>query len=843
MTKARVSFTSTGTDTSITIQLRVSSCFLDNYHSEYYNDYAFISELDNAAATSSSGYYSGSRICGEKSVSISIPVPSAGSHFIDIGYQKSEYNSGGSDCAWFTVTDYTGKSSVPPDKPSYTVSFSKGTGTGTAPASQTVEAGTAITLPEQGEMTAPVYHTFDGWKAGEQTYAAKDSFTVTADTEFVAQWKSSIDPDKTYIQFKNLEQFPVTVYADAARGQEIARVPASDTGTAVETEPKPQGMAFYPSFLLEIEGVPITYDGPAITVRVDEKKVTSISIPALTSMETDFAYIKIENKSSYSLTLNKGSSELAPLGAAPSIIMSNESVAYQVEPGDVSLYSFMRNTSSPLSFPADLLQFNRGVIYDFTYTGSALTLSSGNSALQSIQPKAPASLTAAAASWNSIQLSWEPVYGATSYKLYRATGSGALEELREAQSTSHIDTGLRSNTAYAYQVKAVSNKSGEGPGSTRVSATTEELPRELGVTVRNATEMEEALALFNNEEYAEWTVAIADSFSLDIAELSSRSSSAALTITSEDAGEKTISLSKLSIGSKVSLVLEKDVTLEGLDKGNRLVQIGSGGTFTLEEGSKVHGNTGGGVSVDGGTFTMNGGEISGNTASSSGGVSVYSNGTFTMSGGKISGNTAAGGSFSSYGGGVFVGNGTFTMSGGEISGNTTYASYGGGVFVGNGTFTMSGGAISGNSAYGGGGVHVDSSGTFTMSGGAISGNSASYNGGGVFVNSYNSVAFAPGGDGVHVDRDSSGTFTMNGGEISGNTAAGGGGVFVDSWGTFTKQSGGVIYGSNGGSLKNSAANGPAVYVELGGSYYSRNTTAGVGVLLDSAKSGSAGGWQ
>jgi hypothetical protein len=51
------------------------------------------------------------------------------------------------------------------------------------------------------------------------------------------------------------------------------------------------------------------------------------------------------------------------------------------------------------------------------------------------------------------------------------------------------------------------------------------------------------------------------------------------------------------------------------------------------------------VAVGGGTFTMNGGEISGNIASEGGGVS--NSGTFIMQGGKISGNTA------SEGGGVY----------------------------------------------------------------------------------------------------------------------------------------------------------------------------------------------
>jgi hypothetical protein len=210
-------------------------------------------------------------------------------------------------------------------------------------------------------------------------------------------------------------------------------------------------------------------------------------------------------------------------------------------------------------------------------------------------------------------------------------------------------------------------------------------------------------------------------------------------------------------------------------------------------------------------------------------VFVYEDGTFTMSGGKISGNT------SDYGGGVYMSGGTFTMRGGEISGNIVSASSygeGGGVYVSGGTFTMSGGTISGNTVVSyGGGVSVSGSGTFTMNGGEISGNTSSYSGGGVSV--------------------LNGTFTMSGGEISGNIVSAssygeGGGVYVHYDGTFTKQSGGTIYGSDAeDALKNTADSGDdyghAVYVWAGSK--KRNSTAGVGVTLDSRVDGSAGGWE
>jgi hypothetical protein len=95
ITKTRVNFIAAA-NTHITIQLDVSS--------EAGRDWAFISTLDNADATSSSGYYSGTRISGNTlSILVAIPVPDAGSHFFDIGYEKDTYGSEGSDCAWFKV--------------------------------------------------------------------------------------------------------------------------------------------------------------------------------------------------------------------------------------------------------------------------------------------------------------------------------------------------------------------------------------------------------------------------------------------------------------------------------------------------------------------------------------------------------------------------------------------------------------------------------------------------------------------------------------------------------------------------------------------------------------------
>jgi uncharacterized repeat protein (TIGR02543 family) len=303
----------------------------------------------------------------------------------------------------------------------------------------------------------------------------------------------------------------------------------------------------------------------------------------------------------------------------------------------------------------------------------------------------------------------------------------------------------------------------------------------------------------NAEEGGNYTITLKNNDSIAPRPLSYEGKNVSVTLNGGDA-ERTISLTTtgilFTIGSGVTLTLGNNVTLQGLsDNTHELMLVNSGGTLVMENGSKINGNN--------------------KTTSSSFGGGVYVNGTFTMNGGTISGNTS-----SDAGGGVSVNIGTFTQSGGTISGNS--ATYGGGV-NNDGTFTQSGGTISDNSAsLSGGGVY--NGGTFTQSGGTISNNTATY-GGGTFANN-------------------DGTFTITDGTTSGNTSAYGGGVYVYN-GTFTK-SGGTIYGSNAeDGFKNTATSGDsyghAVYINSSPAEI-RNITAGSGVTLDSAVSGPAGGW-
>jgi len=182
--------------------------------------------------------------------------------------------------------------------------------------------------------------------------------------------------------------------------------------------------------------------------------------------------------------------------------------------------------------------------------------------------------------------------------------------------------------------------------------------------------------------------------------------------------EKQITLSTtgsmFTISSGVTLILNDGITLKGRNGNDyALITINKGGELVMNNGSRLIDNNssygsyavsmGGGVNVKG-TFTMNGGEITNNSACAGGGVFIEG-GNFIMNEGRIFSNQAQGnatysGRSSGLGGGVYIyNNGNFEMKGGVISGNRTSSgngnmlASGGGVYINGGTFQKTGGGI------------------------------------------------------------------------------------------------------------------------------------------------------
>ena len=248
-------------------------------------------------------------------------------------------------------------------------------------------------------------------------------------------------------------------------------------------------------------------------------------------------------------------------------------------------------------------------------------------------------------------------------------------------------------------------------------------------------------------------------------------------------------------------------------QNNKAAQFGSGilannrVNITMEDGAIIRNNTnrnyelGGGILIgNSSTFTMNGGEISGNTANGGGGVAIIGS-TMVMNNGTISNNsTYRTSGQGSYGAGVYVADyanssggdtlftatpASFEMNGGKITENKAL-DYGGGVvtfpqYSKKITININNGEISGNKVTGGSGGAVAAFFGVTelnIKDGTLTGNSARSYGGGVFLYDATNV-------------------TISGGTISENKASQGGGVYL--WPTSAAK-------QTDGSIENNVAN-------------------------------------
>lgn len=248
-------------------------------------------------------------------------------------------------------------------------------------------------------------------------------------------------------------------------------------------------------------------------------------------------------------------------------------------------------------------------------------------------------------------------------------------------------------------------------------------------------------------------------------------------------------------------------TLDVRGTGNTGVLVTQNANFTMEGGtitnSTPDNNGGYGLAVFDATATMTGGKITGEKYCGVWTTDATTNNiprSFTMSGSAVISDCGGGVDSSVYGGGVRIDAGTFTMEGGTIT--NCAANKGGGVYFCGDTFTMSGGSITNCKAGNGGGVDIKSS-TFNLSGGTISG-CESTRGGGVYLHnpectftmssgSITDCSALVGGGGVYMESDSASTFTMEGGSITNCMATGegagyGGGVLMSN-GRFTMNDG------------------------------------------------------
>ena len=94
--------------------------------------------------------------------------------------------------------------------------------------------------------------------------------------------------------------------------------------------------------------------------------------------------------------------------------------------------------------------------YQSFYTGPfSSTVSATAEAVSTL--KAPTNLDADSKGSSKIELTWDPVSGASSYYIYRGTSSGGYSKIDTTSETSYTSSGLMPSNTYYYKVKAVNS--------------------------------------------------------------------------------------------------------------------------------------------------------------------------------------------------------------------------------------------------------------------------------------------------------------------------------------------------------------------------------------------------
>ena len=92
-------------------------------------------------------------------------------------------------------------------------------------------------------------------------------------------------------------------------------------------------------------------------------------------------------------------------------------------------------------------------------------------AQDTVAPFGAPALKSAAAGTDGITVTWGAVSGATTYRVYRKTGTGGWTGLKDVTGTSYTDAAVTSGTTYTYTVKAYNGSAWSGFDTKGVTAT------------------------------------------------------------------------------------------------------------------------------------------------------------------------------------------------------------------------------------------------------------------------------------------------------------------------------------------------------------------------------------
>jgi len=312
--------------------------------------------------------------------------------------------------------------------------------------------------------------------------------------------ENDTQPDtETQVEFTNLESFKVVLYSDSLRNNIFVEIAANSKET-VSASPNNLGIVYYPTYYIDVPDIPYTsipYNGEPIITVIEANKINKVYILQLENIVINKVYLKIINDSIHSLSLQQGGNEKVPLGGRPSIIASGQNAAYEISTGTSSSYTVMRNTLTPIDFPAGFTEFEKGNVYIFTYDGTNLMLTKTWPIPSPSWPTAPRNIHAESLSTSSVQLSWDAIHDATSYRVYRAFGSAtaSYSQIAVTNTPFYTNTGLLSDQLYYYKISAVKNST-EGERSNAVFVITINWANEANGTVTVINNTSKNLIIF-----------------------------------------------------------------------------------------------------------------------------------------------------------------------------------------------------------------------------------------------------------------------------------------------------------------------------------------------------------
>jgi len=370
-----------------------------------------------------------------------------------------------------------------------TVIFDKNGADGRAPAERSVEKGSRITIPDEGELSLSGY-SFDGWdtrrNGSGDRYYENDRMTVNEDTTLYAQWKqgSNNGGGDTAVTFSGVtadgSSSQTTTQLTLTFSQAITSLSANDiTLSGVSGVNKGTFSGSGPTYTMGISG--FTSGGTLSAAVVKSGYNISGSPKTVTIYYSGGGGDGNTTVTLDSVTANGSSSQ-----TTTSLTLTFSQAITSLSANDITLSGVSGVTKGTLSgsgptYTLSISGFTSGGTLSVLVSKSGYTISStsnsttifynsgggGGSTLS-----APTGVTATAQSSSSISVSWNSVSGATSYDVYYEIGTSTTKNLAgNTSNTSYTHSGLTASTTYYYYIKA-KNSDGSSDYSSAAYTTT-----------------------------------------------------------------------------------------------------------------------------------------------------------------------------------------------------------------------------------------------------------------------------------------------------------------------------------------------------------------------------------